>query len=543
MIPPLPEELLGLILEHLALPHIESSSLQKVQRGDRDCYRECLITLSNACLASKTLHRLAWPILYRRFTNYPLSAGQSRPDKLDPVQFLQTICTRPEYGLALRSLSMNTWESFETMDPSQVFDLLQGDATLAALFDWRVRGFWFGEDHTTGDNISVSSDKQSSDPSLLSAILHTLKMGLPEAHMVMLLLLCPKIKEWNIWSPPHSDFSLVIRLLEVTLSKGYQTAKPPDPVYDFDQDESDYALARMFETSWRVPELQKSAMLQDLKRCALRGEGMPPFSFGFFRKLLDLPALQDLLITSLQGGYGASIGDLKIDMPCIQLKKLTLVDCRLRTCEVSAIIQCCPNLLDLSIQWDMSMGDNVDIIHNDPAKQDYRLRFGHIGDAIASHVPKLESLNVASHQWKYRHSVLEYPYTIGEALRPLEHLKYLSLDHCVIYGDEDGGLSDCTLSEAVPYNVTKLHIGPNLLGYGTSGVEEPRNSWQVWQIDDLNKFLQNGSLKHLRVVDLVLNANGSEGYIDQPAVLRHGWVITEQNDWCCKLENRGRPAP
>lgn len=436
-------------------------------------------------------------------------------------------------------MSMYTWDNVEAMDPSQVLDMLQGDATLAALFDWRVRGFWFGEGDASGDETSALSDKPSSDPNLLSAILRSLDMGLAEAHMVMMLLLCPKIKELNIWNPPQYKVSLVVRLLELTLSKEYRTATPPDPVYDFEQDESDFALAQMFGAPWRRPELQKSAMLETLEKCALHGTG--PFSFSFFRKFLDLPALQDLFISSLHGGYGASLGDLKVDVPCTQLKKLTLVDCRLRTCEISSIIQCCPNLLDLSIHWDSYMVENIDVIHNDPSMQDYPLSFGQVGDAIVSYAPMLKSLNMAAHQWPYRHSVSEYPNTMGKALQRLEHLEDLSLDHCVIYGDEEGSVSHCTLSETVPKSVSKLNIGPNKLQFASGGGEEPIDSWQDWQIDDLNHFWQDSSFERLRVVELTLGADGNRGHFDRATISRHGWENTEDDGWSYTFEKKRRP--
>ncbi|TLD04577.1 hypothetical protein E2P81_ATG10256 [Venturia nashicola] len=514
MVAQLPEELLGLILEHLALPDtFTNSRLQQHWGNDSDCYRVYLMTLNNACLASKTLYRLAWPMLYRQFANHPLTVGAFHPHNLDPVRFLQTICRRPEYGLTLRTLSIDSWDAVEAMDAAQVFDLLQGDATLDALFNWRARGFWLGQDVEPGKKYGAA--------------------GSPHGNAAAVV---PAHQRAQPLEPPAMQFSLVVRLLSTTLSDDYRMLDPPTPVYDFEQDESDYQLAQMFETSWHRPELRKSAMLRNLQKCTLRGSGMP-LPCQLFRNILELPQLQDLMIGPLQGDSKGTISDFRVNVPCTQLKKLQIADCRFRTCEIISVVQCCPNLVDLSIHWDLR-ADGVE--NNDHPK--YYLLYGHIGDAIAKYAPRLESLKISSHRWPFRNPELEYPHTMGKALQPLGHLQDLSLDHCVIYGDEDGGVSQCSLGDVVPKSVSKLHIGHSILYYGTAGAgEEFKDSWKDWQIDDLNHFLQDGSFKRLRVVELDLGALGSERHIDPATVSQHGWEFTEENDWYCTIENRGRP--
>ena len=140
----LPEELQTLVLEHLALPGCRWSISDEWPQ--RDIVPEHLTSLSNVCLVSKNLHRLAWPILYRAFTNAELRVRSSQNPKLEPSPFLRTICLKPEYGLALRSLSIDLGTPIGAMQASELFELLQGDATLAALFQWKVRSFWFGPD-------------------------------------------------------------------------------------------------------------------------------------------------------------------------------------------------------------------------------------------------------------------------------------------------------------------------------------------------------------------------------------------------------------
>jgi hypothetical protein len=228
-IPPLPEELIVLILEDFALPGFGSDDDFSPWRKAHGCrQRECMKTLSSSCLASKSLHRLAWPILYRSFNNYELYWGMRRTERLNSSLFLRTICTNPECGLAVRSLSIESWDSVEEMHPRELLKLLQGDATLAALFQWKTRGFWLDGD----DAFSEMSGDPTPDDTLSAALLRSLEMGLPQAHMAVLLLLCSRIEELNITTPSHFATSMIFRLLDTVLSESYKTGTPPSLVYD-----------------------------------------------------------------------------------------------------------------------------------------------------------------------------------------------------------------------------------------------------------------------------------------------------------------------
>jgi hypothetical protein len=301
IIPSLPEELIVLILEDFALPGSgpdEDSSPWYKATGRRQ--RECVTTLSSLCLASKNLHRLAWPILYRSFNNYELFWGRRRTERLNSSLFLRTVCTNPEYGLAVRSLSIESWKSVEAMHPRELLKLLQGDATLAALFQWKIGGFWLDGDDAFSE---MSGDPTTPSDSLSAALLRSLEMGLPQAHMAVLLLLCPRIEELNITTPSHFATSMIARLLDTVLSESYQMGIPPSLVYDPEQDESDHAVAQMFGVLSYAPSLQRSSMLQDLVRCSISGQGAMPSGLKFFKKLISLPSLRDVSVTGLQGCY------------------------------------------------------------------------------------------------------------------------------------------------------------------------------------------------------------------------------------------------
>jgi hypothetical protein len=110
-------------------------------------------------------------MLYRSLNNYELSWGPPRSrvrhaERLNSSLFLRTVCTNPEFGLAVRSLSTESWKSVEAMHPRELLKLLQGDATLAALFRWKTRGFWLDG----GDAFSeMSGDPSPRDGTTTSA--------------------------------------------------------------------------------------------------------------------------------------------------------------------------------------------------------------------------------------------------------------------------------------------------------------------------------------------------------------------------------------
>jgi hypothetical protein len=231
----------------------------------------------------------------------------------------------------------------------------------------------------------------------------------------MLLLLCPRVKTLEIVAPPLVETSLIARLLDTTLYKDYQTKTPPEHVSNLEQEESDHAIARMFDAPWPISSLQKAAVLEDLVSCTIHGPGAPPSGLKFFKNLISLPSFRILEIGSLQGGYGNAIDDLEIGTPCPQLEKLCLYGCQLLTNESSSIVTCCPNLSTLKVTW----AEDVVGSHNNSSDRDRCLRFGEIADAIAQHAPKLSSLLLSAFEWRYRHSSSVYPHTLGIALQQM----------------------------------------------------------------------------------------------------------------------------
>jgi hypothetical protein len=536
MVPTLPEEILALILEEFALQRHDNLG-QRSGGGPHIC----LTTLSNACLASKTLYRIAWPILYRFWSNRRcthLAQG------LDPARFLQTICTKPERGLALRSLMIGGWRPVGTMDPTELFEQLQGDATLVDLFQWRAKTFWLGEDQIS----PVSPNELHTDDSLQSTLFRSLKMGLPEAHMAMLLLLSPKLKTLEITTTSHFETSPIAKLLDIAVSKDYQMTTPPDSVHDPEQEESDYAIAQMFGASWPAPALQKVHMFRDLAECTIRGQGIHPSGLKFFKNLISLPALRRLDLTGLRGGYDNAISDLEIGVTCTRLRNLTLESCQILTTEACSIIRCCPELLTLHMTWHDSIQDLS-------SERDQRLQFGSIADAIAEHTPKLTSLQLATPEWPYRYLSSQYPYTIGKSLQQLKHLKRLELDHYMIYGmqhpeelslDPYGSQSDTvsrTLGQAIPRAVEVLFIEPSDFVDTADGDTEPAEEWQDWQIEDLQRFLQDRSFERMHMIMFSRGFETSKEHISAESVAEHGWDVImglEKDETYCKLRNKGR---
>ena len=186
----------------------------------------------------------------------------------------------------------------------------------------------------------------------MSELLRSLEMGLPEAHMAMLLLLSPKLKTLDIRAPRQFETSIIARLLDTTLSKSYQMMITTEAIPDPEQEESNYAVAQMFGASWPAPAPQKPDMFHDLVQCAINvSGGRYPSGLKFFKNLISLPALQEVVLSGLEGGYRNAISDLEISVPCTRLRNLTLQSCRLLTNEAASVIRCCPGLVKLEIVW------------------------------------------------------------------------------------------------------------------------------------------------------------------------------------------------
>lgn len=300
----LPEELLTLILEHLAVPgQIWSKA---TDWPHKDIIPEHLTSLSNVSSVSKSLHRLAWPLLYRSFTN-----GEPRifhgagvnVDKLPQHLFLRTICLKPEYALAARSLAIVSSSKYRGVEDSESFDLLPGD-TLAALFRWKAKQIWYGEyDHY--DKLASAYYMHNEIPtfdSISSSLLQS--METPEAQMALLLLLCPNLKELEILAPSLRGNYILDKLLkailEAALSENYQTAEIPLPTYDLEQDESDYIMTQTLGT----PRSRKLPTLQNLEKLALSSSSMPASGMASFKNLLaTLLSLRTLDVDHLDGGH------------------------------------------------------------------------------------------------------------------------------------------------------------------------------------------------------------------------------------------------
>jgi hypothetical protein len=534
----LPEELQTLVLEHLASPGCKWSDSDDWPQ--RDIVPEDVRSLSNVCLVSKSLYRLAWPILYRAFTNCEPLEGPSSTDRLEPSLFLRTICLKPEYGLALRSLSIDLCTPIGAMHASELFDLLQGDATLAALFQWKIRSFWYGDDDDNDeddDSVSMGSNGAPAKNDVLTSLLRALNMQLPEAQMAVLLLLCPRIKDLCIRPGLLRGSSVAAKLLKVILeaaiSKDYQVNDLPQPEFDFEQEESDYIMAQMFGSPWPEQRMQKLPTLQHLQQLSLYSSIMPGSGTASFRYLLlALPSLRTLEVLGLAGDDENPLPDLSLDVRCAQLKKLNLLECELLASDVLEIVKCCPDLTELALDWSTGWESFTG------------LRLGEIVDALAIHTPNLDVLKLSSAQLICQPQMAQHPYTMGPSLSQLSKLGWLQLDHYAIYGpqDSDSRTPSHYLSELLPKSLQYLEIGPNTFTGGPGQEIKPVDAWEQWQIDDLNNFLQDESFRRLGRFDMVLDESSTRRHIHQDTMTRHGWQIFEDNpeNWVFRIENPRR---
>lgn len=451
--PTLPEELLALIFEQLASPDtFEVSDMLDDLTSVQDfsgrtsliqTHYERMATLRNVCLASKTMHRLAWPILYRDFCNRrgdDYDEMELLPDYEGPTRkFLRTICLTPHYGHALKNLQIRQWTPIEAMRGEQLFELLQSDATISALFQWRARGFYFYDEKRFVD-----------------ALHRALSLGLEDSLVLLLLVMCPNIRELEL--APHIDFdrSLLVELLGILHGES-DTEKPlPALEPDFEQEESDYIIAQMFGRPWPDQKLQKPLVLQSLSKLTLWSPGLANVSTGCIAQILTLPSLLTLEAHGInyRGSPDLLFEALRFSGKRSKLQRLALEDCQASSDNLSAILTFCPKLEELIVAWDNRL-ETTSILAPDGR---ICLEYGGIAEVLATHCEHLAELTLdGSRGWENAGPLPKHPFILGDELHDLDHLVQLTIAPHAIYGSDFGAFGP-SFGASVPKSVTKLTI-------------------------------------------------------------------------------------
>jgi hypothetical protein len=530
--PTLPEELLALIFEQLASPDTfeVANALSDLQCGHDGArmemdlihtHSERIQTLRNLCLASKTMHRLAWPVLYRDFCNRRLNEfdeSELLPDYEGPTKkLLRTICLTPHYGLALQNLLIHQWTPIEAMHGEQLFELLQSDATISALFQWRARGFCFYEE------------------SFVDSLHRALSLGFEDGLVTLLLLLCPNIRELEL--APHIDFdrSLLVDLLG-TLHYKSRTEEPlPEIEPDFEQEESDYIIAQMFGRPWPDQKLQKPLVLQSLRRLTLWDPGLANLSVTCIAQILTLPSLLTFETHGVNYRDSPKVLYEALDWSGqkSKMRSLELHECQASSDNLSEILKFCPQLERLVIAWDdydatMSVLDPDDKLC---------LEYGNIAKTIAKHNPHLKSLELdGSRGWENVGAQPKHPFIIGDKLHAMDHLERLILDPHAIYGSEYGTFGS-GLGASVPKSVTYLVLTAGAWDSGLDGIDH----YHAWQKKDWVAFLQDPTFDRLSTVQL--NGRYKFSTEDQAAAEQQGWKMSPRgpNENLVRLVHSSRP--
>jgi hypothetical protein len=511
--PTLPEELMALIVEQLARPDtFEVAGLMgdpQYRPGTgtvelMNDHAERMQTLQNLCLASKTMHRLAWPVLYRDFCNRRLNdydESELLPDYEGPTKkFLRTICLTPHYGLALQNLLIHQWTPIEAMHGEQLFELLQSDATISALFQWRARGFYFYED------------------SFVDSLHRALSLGFEDGLVTLLLVLCPNIRELEL--APHIEFdrSLLVDLLGILHGNSDMEDSPlPETEPDFEQEESDYIIAQMFGRPWPDQKLQKPLVLQSLSRLLLWNPGLANLSVECIAQILTLPSL-----TTFEA-HGMNYRDSPKSMyealnwsgRKSKLQHLELHECQASTDNLSEILKFCPKLEYLVLAWDDYDASNSVLDLDDK----HCLEYGNIAKTIAEYTPDLKSLELDGSQgWENVGAQPKHPFIIGDNLHSMEHLVQLKVDPHAVYGSEYGEFGS-GLGANVPKSVKKLFLTGGAYHPGLDRIDD----YHAWQKKDWIAFVQDPTFDRLSYVQF----NGRYQFTteEQAAAEQHGWKM------------------
>lgn len=524
--PTLPEELLALIFEQLASPSIfeVDAQMDVLYEQDKRSERSHMMadhsarigTLRNICLASKSMHRLAWPVLYREFSNRQTADFEDKglePGYETPTRrLLRTICLTPHYGPGLRNLLIRAWTPIEAMRGEQIFDLLQSDATVSALFQWRARGFYFHK------------------PEFVDSLHRALSLGHEDGLLTLLLIMCPKIRELEFEPPIDFDQSLFISLLGIVHGNWYQKKSLPAMEPDFEQEEADYIIAQMFGTPWPDQKWQMPLFLNSLSKLTLWNPGLDNLDIECIAQILLLPSLRTLKAHGMNyrgnkdNVFYTFLRGSERNHKCSKLRSLEL-HCISSTDTLSALLVFCPFLEELTVIWE----------DFDEEDANFCLDYEDIADTLKMHIPDLRKLTLdASQGWRNSNVGPDHAFTIGWKLGFLKKLEHLTLDTDAVYGSQYANLGS-NLGANVPKGVTNLTL--------VSGHWDPENEqaglYHDRQDEDLIAFLQDPTFDRLSNIQLT----DCKYLVTEvrAAAKKHGWKILPQlPDEIMRLVNPSR---
>ena len=509
MLPSLPEELLAHIFSYLALPSAArlvdiADDRQGHSIEDIRAWKNMQLTqqtLVNICLSSKTLYRLAWPTLYSAYSTWLASEGST-----SSAYFLRTLCLKPEYGKILRSFSIRDLEldGGLTMDTLYHYaDLLTGDAITMATFQWRARNFWL-EGYEGG---LIFQDR----------LVRSLLIGLDDAIMCMVLLMCPNITELDISMPySYQSPSLVADLFAIIVSP--QTEQPPSGSV-FEPASSRYVASQLFGTSWPDAQWQQPAVLEFLSEFTLRSGDNVAWE-PLLTHVTLLPSLKTLKIFNLIEGPSQDWLAAIMRRKSPQLRILHLAECSIGDTSLCDIVQLFPNLRTLSIDWSAMYHGFI------PMRE--------IGRAIARYTPRVMHLTLDASSYHMVEDSLDEAHRMSsmlcDSIKNMAHLERLKVSEQPVWTPllvqngrgletESREVKSC-IGHALPTKLAWLEV---VFQRHPSLYWEDHNLWaeyQRWQDRDLRALLLDESFTKLRRVDI----HGFEREVCTRSVRESGWL-------------------
>jgi len=498
--PTLPEELLALIIEQLASPNVfvvdeQLEELYEQQKRDERSrmisdHSARISTLRNLCLASNSMHRLAWPVLYRDFHNRRLRDvnGSDHTAYETPTRrLLRTICLTPHYGHALRNLLIKAWVPIDAMRGDEVLRLLQCDATVSAIFQWRTRGYWF------------------ENGAFLDSWHRALSLGHEDGLVTLLLVMCPNIRELEMEPPIDFRQSLFTNLLEIVHRESFEKKPCPAMVHDVEEDEADYMVAQMFGVPWPDQKLQKPPFLHSLSKLTLWSPGLENLPSETIVQILTLPSLISFEAWGINSKYRYEpFFERQSNLRSLELH------CSVGTAELKGIFAICPKLEELALTWEH--------FDNDP---DFHLDYSEIAHTLALRTPDLRKLTLDANQLWYDTGAGWEPLSRQPILRQLDYLKkleHLTLDTRAIYGPEYQNDGSC-VAENVPKRVTNL----TLVSPEYDRDDDMLDAYLDRQDVDLVALLQDSTFDRLSSVYRKGRAKMLPR--DRATAEKHGWEI------------------
>ena len=341
----LPNEVIVCIAEQLSA---ESYTLREKLKD----WQAAVTTLSNLCLASRSMCRVAQPVLHRCFSRTYDISSKSEVNRLDPKmiqprrlkQLLRTLLDRPDLASQMRSIRLLTFlpsiepesEDEDSHDPKVEHEIVYRDDDLL--------------DALVAASYKIARpDPQSENSKWHEDWRHNLAMGTDNAELALLLTLVPNLRVLDL-ETPHTTFGQDLHSLfgQVFGNASFMSdgRLPPSRVPSYQ-----YHATQHSHSSSILPRLEKITLRH--------GTGAPIVDISQCLSMITIPTLTSC---SLNGcWYDLDPDYAHPHVPLHNLRDLHLENMQIGSFGLRSIMEGCSNLRSLELVYSKYTDELVDV--------------------------------------------------------------------------------------------------------------------------------------------------------------------------------------